>query len=138
MLLGAGLLHGSRIWSYEQMILDTEIDGIVKAMLRGIPWDEEALALSTIREVGPIGDYLTAEHTRATMRGLWQARYLDRRPYGQWEEDPDAMHRAALERARTLLRDHRPVPMDPAIDAELDRIIADHARAAGAELAGVG
>jgi trimethylamine:corrinoid methyltransferase-like protein len=48
------------------------------------------------------------------------------------------MHRAALERARTLLRDHRPVPMDPAIDAELDRIIADHARAAGAELAGVG
>ena len=25
MLLGAGLLHGSRIWSYEQMILDTEI-----------------------------------------------------------------------------------------------------------------
>ena len=23
MLLGAGLLHGSRIWSYEQMILDT-------------------------------------------------------------------------------------------------------------------
>ncbi len=137
MLLGAGLLHGSRIWSYEQMILDTEIDGIVKAMLHGIPWDDEALALSTIREVGPIGDYLTAEHTRATMRGLWQARYLDRRPYGQWEEDPDATHRAALERARTLLRDHRPEPLDPALDAELDRIIAAHARSAGTELAGV-
>ena len=27
MLLGAGLLHGSRIWSYEQMLLDTEIAG---------------------------------------------------------------------------------------------------------------
>ena len=30
MLLGAGLLHGSRIWSYEQIILDTEIDSIVR------------------------------------------------------------------------------------------------------------
>jgi trimethylamine--corrinoid protein Co-methyltransferase len=136
MLLGAGLLHGSRIWSYEQMILDTEIDGIVKAMLDGIAWDEEALALPVIAEVGPTGDYLTAEHTRATMRGLWQAKYLDRRPYGQWEEDPDAMHRAALDRARTLLREHRPEPLDPALDAELDRIIAAHATGAGAELAG--
>jgi len=138
MLLGAGLLHGSRIWSYEQMILDTEIDGIVRAMLRGIPWDEEALALPAIAEVGPTGDYLTSEHTRSTMRGLWQARYLDRRPYGQWEEDPDALHHAALERARTLLRSHHPEPLDASLDAEIDRIIAAHARDAGATLAGVG
>jgi trimethylamine--corrinoid protein Co-methyltransferase len=136
MLLGAGLLHGSRIWSYEQMILDTEIDGIVKAMLRGIPWDEDVLALPVIAEVGPIGDYLTVPHTRATMRGLWQAKYLDRRPYGQWEEDPEALHRAALERAQSLLREHHPVPLDPALDAELDRIVAAHARDAGAALAG--
>ncbi len=137
MLLGAGLLHGSRIWSYEQLILDTEIDGIVRATLRGIPVSDATLALEAIREVGPGGDYLTAEHTRSTMRGLWQSRYLDRRPYGQWEEDPDALHRAALERARTLLRDHRPVALDPALDAELTRIIESHARS-GASLAGVG
>ena len=137
MLLGAGLLHGSRIWSYEQLILDTEIDGIVRATLRGIPVSDATLALEVIREVGPGGDYLTAEHTRSTMRGLWQSRYLDRRPYGQWEEDPDALHRAALERARTLLRDHRPVALDPALDAELTRIIESHARS-GASLAGVG
>lgn len=137
MLLGAGLLHGSRIWSFEQMVLDTEIDGIVKAMLRGIPFDDASLALDVIREVGPGGEYLTAPHTRSTMRGLWQARYLDRRPYGQWEEDPDALHRAALERARTLLRDHHPVPLDPALDAELTRIIAAHARQPGASLSGV-
>ncbi len=100
MLLGAGLLHGSRIWSYEQMILDTEIDGIVKAMLRGIPDDDVALALEAIAEVGPGGEYLTLPHTRTHMRGLWQARYLDRRPYGQWAADPEKPHREALERAR--------------------------------------
>ena len=127
MLLGAGLLHGSRIWSFEQMILDTEIDGIVKAMLGGIPTDDVSLALEAIAEVGPGGEYLTLPHTRAHMRGLWQSKYLDRRPYGQWAADPDKPHREALERARTLLRDHRPEPLDPGLDAELDRLIAAHA-----------
>ena len=132
MLLGAGLLHGSRIWSYEQMILDCEIAGIVARMLDGVTVDEESLALDAIHEVGPGGDFLTSPHTRKTMRGLWQSRYLDRRPYGQWEADPDKYHREALEKARTLLRDHRPEPLDPALDAELARMIATHARRVGA------
>ncbi len=136
MLLGAGLLHGSRIWSYEQLVLDTEIDGIVKAMLRGVPVDDASLALDVIAEVGPGGEYLTAPHTRATMRGLWQAKYLDRRPYSQWEADPDKPHRDALEHARTLLRDHRPEPLEPALDAELARMVAAHASTSSAGRAG--
>jgi trimethylamine---corrinoid protein Co-methyltransferase len=130
MLLGVGLLHGSRIWSYEQMILDTEIAGIVDAMLRGIPVDDASLALDAIAEVGPGGEYLTLPHTRTAMKGLWKATYLDRRTYGQWQDDPDKPHRDALERARTLLRDHRPVPLDPALDAELARMVAAHRSAA--------
>jgi trimethylamine--corrinoid protein Co-methyltransferase len=138
MLLGAGLLHGSRVWSYEQLVLDTEIDSIVKAMLRGVPVSDETLALDVIAAVGPGGEYLTSPHTRSTMRGLWQARYLDRRPWSQWEADPDKPHRDALERARTLLRDHRPEPLDPALDAELSRIIDGHATEAGRSPAGTG
>jgi trimethylamine--corrinoid protein Co-methyltransferase len=124
MLLGIGLLHGSRIWSYEQMILDAEIDGIVQAMLRGIPVDDASLALDAIAEVGPGGEYLTLPHTRTAMKGLWKASYMDRRTYGQWEADPDKPHRDALDRARTLLRDHRPVPLDPGLDAELAGLVA--------------
>jgi trimethylamine--corrinoid protein Co-methyltransferase len=134
MLLGIGLLHGSRIWSYEQMILDAEIDGIVQSMLRGIPVDDASLALDAIAEVGPGGDYLTLPHTRTAMKGLWKASYMDRRPYGQWEADPEKPHRDALERARTLLLDHRPEPLDPALDAELAGLVA----ARGASFAAVG
>ena len=65
------------------------------------------------------------------MRGLWKSRYLDRRPYGAWEADPDKYHREALERARTLLAEHQPVRLDPALDAELRRLIADHAARTG-------
>lgn len=138
MLLGAGLLHGSRIWSYEQMILDTEIASIVAKVCEGIAVDDEALALDAIAEVGPGGDFLTSPHTRTAMRGLWKARYLDRRHYGAWEADPDKYHREALERARTLLKEHTPEPLDPAQDAELGRLIAAHRAAAGASPAGVG
>jgi trimethylamine--corrinoid protein Co-methyltransferase len=138
MLLGAGLLHGSRIWSYEQLLLDTEIASIVAAMCRGIAVDDASLALDAIAEVGPGGDFLTSLHTRKTMRGLWQSRFLDRRPYGAWEADPEKYHREALERARTLLREHEPVRLDPALDAELSRLIADHAARTGAAPVGAG
>ncbi len=130
MLLGVGLLHGSRIWSFEQMILDAEIASIVEAMLRGIPFDDEALALEAIAEVGPGGEYLTQPHTRTAMKGLWKATYMDRRTYGQWLDDPDKYHRQALEKARSLIKDHRPEPLDPAVDRELVGLIERHRRAA--------
>jgi trimethylamine---corrinoid protein Co-methyltransferase len=137
MLLGAGLLDGSRIWSYEQLMLDVEIHGIVRAMLDGIRVDDETLALDVVRNVGPGGDFLTQTHTRRHMRELWQSRYLDRRPYGQWETDPGAKRGLALQRAQELLRDHHPEPLDPTIDAELSRIIAASQAEAGSA-AGVG
>jgi trimethylamine---corrinoid protein Co-methyltransferase len=132
MLLGAGLLHGSRIWSYEQLILDCEIAAIVGKVADGILVNDETLALEAIAEVGPGGDFLTSTHTRKAMRGLWQPKYLDRRPYGAWEADPDRYHREALEKARTLLTEHRPEPLDPALDAELSGMVAAHAARHGA------
>ena len=35
MLLGVGFLHGSRIWSYAQMLLDIEIYNIIHQMMKG-------------------------------------------------------------------------------------------------------
>jgi len=123
MLVGAGLLHGSLIWSYEQLILDLEIHGIVTTMLRGIRVDDETLALDAIRAVGPGGDFLAQAHTKRHMRELWQGRYMDRRTLDRWAADPGAVRGLALHRAQDLLRDHHPEPLDPAVDAELVRII---------------
>jgi trimethylamine--corrinoid protein Co-methyltransferase len=131
MLLGVGLLHGSRIWSYEQLLMDCEIYSIVRAMLRGIPVDDEALAFDAIRDVGPGGDYLTQPHTRRHMRELWRPRFLDRRPYGAWETEPDRPRDWARRRARELLERHEPDPLDPALADELERIVASVEEAAG-------
>lgn len=123
MLLGIGFLHGSRIWSYEQMMMDCEIFDIVCRMMEGIPVDDEQLALDVIREVGPGGNFLSRKHTRRHMRDLWVPKYFDRRPYEAWLEKGDGAREWARARAREILAAHRPEPMDPALAAELAAII---------------
>ena len=134
MLLGAGLLHGSRIWSYEQLLLDCEIFSIVRAVLGGIRVDDQTLARDVIGAVGPGGDYLAQRHTRDHMRELWQPRFMDRRTYSAWEADSGWARRTAADRARELLRTHHPEPLEPGLRAELEGII----ESAGAEPAAAG
>jgi trimethylamine--corrinoid protein Co-methyltransferase len=124
MLLGVGLLHGSRIWSFEQMLMDCEIFDIVHQMMQGIVVDEESLALDAIRAVGPGGNFLTQKHTKRHMRDIWVPQFMDRRPYGVWEEKRDGARDWARDKARHILATHRPEPLDPQLSAELQRIIA--------------
>ena len=124
MLLGVGLLHGSRIWSFEQMLMDCEIFDIVHQMMQGIVVDEESLALDAIRAVGPGGNFLTQKHTKRHMRDIWVPQFMDRRPYGVWEEKRDGARDWARDKARYILATHQPEPLDPQLSAELERIIA--------------
>jgi trimethylamine--corrinoid protein Co-methyltransferase len=59
MLLGVGFLHGSRIWSFAEMMMDCEIFSIIRKTLQGIVVDDETLALDTIAAVGPGGNFLS-------------------------------------------------------------------------------
>jgi trimethylamine--corrinoid protein Co-methyltransferase len=124
MLLGAGLLHGSRIWSFEQMLMDCEIFGIIRHMLDGIPVNEETLAMEAIRSVGPGGNFLAQKHTRRHMRELWVPRFMDRRGYSEWEDKHDGARDWANARARQILSSHQPEPLDTNLSQELKRIIA--------------
>jgi len=123
MLLGVGLLNGSTIWSFEQMIMDCEIFGIIRKMMEGIPVNDETLALEAIRETGPKGDFLTNDHTLRNMRGLWLGKLLDRRPYSIWEGKKDGARDWARDRAKAILASHHPVPLDPKLEAEMRKII---------------
>jgi len=123
MLLGAGLLHGSRIWSYEQLLMDGEIWSILCSMARGIEVNDETLALDAIRAVGPGGNFLAQKHTRRHMRELWVPTLLDRRPYNEWESKRDGPRDWAREKAQWILKNHQPTPLEPKLYAELERIV---------------
>src|SRR5512145_1686984 len=123
MLLGCGFLHGSRIWSYAEMMMDCEIFSIVQKMMQGIVVDDETLALETIASVGPGGHYLAQKHTRKHMRELFMPEFMDRRPYSQWETKGDDARDWATAKARKILAEYQPEPLDPKISEEMEKII---------------
>jgi trimethylamine--corrinoid protein Co-methyltransferase len=125
MLLGAGLLHGSRIFSYEQLLMDCEIWSILESTFKGIVVDDENLALDAIRAVGPGGTFLSQRHTRQHMRQRWQPELIDRRPYNVWEETRDGARDWAQGKAQSILREYHPQPLEPAMDLELQRLIRE-------------
>ena len=73
--------------------------------------------------MGPGGNFLGQKHTRAHMRNLFLPRYMDRRPYNEWEEKGDNADDWALETARDILSSHNPDELDPKISEEMARVI---------------
>ncbi|MBI5945174.1 MAG: trimethylamine methyltransferase family protein [Chloroflexi bacterium] len=123
MLLGCGFLHGSRIWSYAEMMMDCEIFSIVHKMMQGIEVNDETLAMESIANVGPGGHFLGQKHTRKHMRELFMPQFMDRRPYSEWETKKDDARDWALAKARRILKEHQPDPLDEKVSKEMDRII---------------
>ena len=124
MLLGVGFLHGSRIWSYAEMMMDCEIFSIICKTMQGIVVDDETLALDTIAAVGPGGNFLSQKHTLKHMRDLFLPQFMDRRPYNEWETKKDDARDWALAKARMTLETHQPDPLDEKIRTEMAKIIS--------------
>jgi trimethylamine--corrinoid protein Co-methyltransferase len=124
MLLGVGFLHGSRIWSFSEMMMDCEIFSIIHRTMQGIVVDDESLALDTIAAVGPGGNFLSQKHTLKHMREIFLPQFMDRRPYVDWEAKKDDARDWAQVKARQLLATHQPDPLDNSILSEMANIIA--------------
>jgi trimethylamine--corrinoid protein Co-methyltransferase len=123
MLLGVGFLHGSRVWSFAEMMLDCEIFAVIRKLLEGIVVDPETLALDAVAAVGPSGNFLAQQHTRRHMRDIFVPEFMDRRPYSEWASKKDDARDWALAKARKALAEHRPDPLDPALSREFRRLI---------------
>lgn len=124
MLTGAGMLYGSKILSFQQMVMDCEIYGIVKKIAGGIEVNEETLAVDVIEKVGVGNNYLAEKHTRKHMREIWQPVVFDRSSYDAWESGgKKGAFEKATEKAKWILENHKPVPLDSAIHKEVKEII---------------
>jgi trimethylamine--corrinoid protein Co-methyltransferase len=133
----AGMGHVEHCYTYDPilLVLDNDLIASVRRLMRGIDMSDEALGLDAILRVGPGGNFLRDEHTlRFFKKEYVTLRAVNRFARGTWEEkgSPDA-GALAKERARKLLAEHRPEPLDERLLAELDRIVAaaDAAAASG-------
>ena len=100
-----------------------EIFSIIEKMMHGIEVNAETLALDAVAAVGPGGHYLAQKHTRNHMREIFLPQFLDRRPYSKWEETGEDARDWAVNKARKILKEHQPDPLDERISKEFERII---------------
>ena len=89
---GTGLLDGSRILCLENMVVDDEILGMIKRILRGVEVSDETIARDLIVKMGFNGSYLFDNHTRAHVRELWQAKLGETGTYEGWKSAGSPEH----------------------------------------------
>ncbi|MGE5542618.1 MAG: trimethylamine methyltransferase family protein, partial [Bacillota bacterium] len=124
MLTGAGMLNGSKILSYQEVVMDCEIYSIARKVAEGIKVDAETLAVDVIKKVGVGGNFLADKHTRKHMRDIWRPTVYDRTPYNVWETSGrKGAFETATEIAKAVLQNHQTMPVEPAAQKEIDKII---------------
>jgi len=125
-LFGLGLLDGSNLLTYEQIILDAEIGATVRRVLSGVDLSDEAFALDVIEELGPTGVFLSHGHTRDHMRdALSLTRLTDRDAYGDWYRKGQLSRvDVAREQVREILANHRPAPIAADARGAMQEVLA--------------
>lgn len=72
-----GSLDQGITFSLHALLLCDDFAGLLRAMWRGTPIDDDALALDVVRDVGLFGNFLGHEHTARHCRSsLWGSRYF--------------------------------------------------------------
>ncbi|NIM93776.1 MAG: hypothetical protein GTO18_08710 [Anaerolineales bacterium] len=111
--------------SIPQLIIDDEIIGFVKRILRGMRVDEEALAYDVVEQVGIGGTFLTEDHTLTHWREeFWIPQLCDRYLWEPWvEAGGTTMLDRAVDRQDKILSEHTLEWLDEDLQIELDRIV---------------
>jgi len=114
-----GMLTNMSTASLEQAVIDDEIVGMVKRVLRGVEVTPDSMAVEAIDRVGPGGHYLMDPHTLQNMRSeLFHPALGDRQNRAMWQRAGKQDTRVrATERVESLLRTHQPLGLPPKVDA---------------------
>lgn len=125
-LAGANLVHDpgwldhGSVASPGYMVLVNEVLHMVWHFLKGLPVDEESLAVDLIEKVGPGGHYLNEEHTLRHFREVWYSELFDRAMLDQWKMRGGKRFEERLREATQKAMAHQPEPLPAQVLRELD------------------
>lgn len=84
-LHSAGILGGYISISKEKYILDEEVGGMIKRMVKPTIFNDETIDLATIQKVGPGGHYLTDPKTfKLCRKEIFQTSLMNRQNFEAW------------------------------------------------------
>ena len=126
MIYGLGMLESGITFDYGQLILDSEFARMIKYVVKGIPVNDETLAVDVIKEVGPFGDFLTHKHTLQRMRSQSQPEFIDRTMREAWEKKGSKnAHQRAVEKVKHILETHKPTPLPQKVLDKIQSIVVE-------------
>jgi trimethylamine--corrinoid protein Co-methyltransferase len=128
-LFGLGLLDGSNLLRYEEIVLEAEAAATVRRILRSRDFSDEAFALDLIKELGPGGVYLGQQHTVDHMReALSLASLSDRDSYEDWYRKGERSRvDIAREHVQEILASHKPAPLSKETLKDVEDVLAAYA-----------
>ena len=117
----AGFLDCADIGSLEMLVMNDEIIGMARRLMRGIEVTDATLMLDVIDRVGPGGEFISAKETAKHFRKeIWLPRLMDRQTWNQWERNGSlSMLDNIRAYIRNILETHTPYPLP---DGALEKI----------------
>jgi len=131
MLFGSNLNHDVGYLDFgltgalELVVIVDEYIALNRRLLGGVVVDRETLAVETIEEVGPGGDFISSKHTQRHVRSAqWRPSILNRRGFERWREDGALdLRERARRKALELLEKNRPAPLDECVVRRIDELV---------------
>ena len=132
LIYGSGMIESGVTFDCGQFVMDNEFARMIKQCVRGIPVDDETLAVDDIAAVGSFGDFLSLDATLRHMRELSQPELLDRRVREDWEERGSSdLHARCLAKAREVLDEYQPPQIDDDVKERIRTIVEKTDRLVG-------
>jgi trimethylamine--corrinoid protein Co-methyltransferase len=112
--------------SYEKIITDHDLIGMVERLVRGVTVSDETLALDVIDAIGPGGHYLAHKHTRDHhQKEHFIPHLLDTQSYESWAKAGSRdLRDKAREEVKKILQEHQPPTMDKELETRLQEYVA--------------
>ena len=104
------------------MVMVNEILYMVGQFMRGLPVNDETLALDVMDKVGPGGHYLGEDHTLKHFRDVWYSDLFDRSIYATWLSAGAKRFEQRLQEKTEEVMRHQPSPLPDDVLREMECI----------------
>jgi trimethylamine--corrinoid protein Co-methyltransferase len=134
MMSGPGMMDFESCFSLEKLVIDAEIVGMAKRLVRGVDDTADPLALEVMREVGHAGNFLKSKHTRRNFRkeDYIPTEVIDRDFRQTWfDKGALDVNARAHRKVQELIAAYEPLPVSEDVVRELESIATRYAQAAG-------
>ena len=125
MISGCGMLDFESCLSYEKLVIDAEMIGMVKRFVKGIEVRDNPVALSLMQKSGHKGEFLTLPHTRKWYREeqYLPSEVIDRASYEGWKSRGEkSTFERARDRVEKLITGYQPTKITEELRQELRAI----------------